>query len=171
MNLKTSSAKRRQFCIDLNELTSSRERLKRKVLCCVLIGIAHRMRSHLWQKPAERSPISPVILTQENTYTTEQSHRSLSAALGGARDDQTACTDTPSLATSRLPLSQSSSGRCWCRLCLIEADWRIYASVLNCPSSVQIMACRLAGAKPSSQCWNIVDWTFGDTRQWNLYRN
>ena len=33
---------------------------------------------------------------------------------------------------------------------LIEAEWRIYASV-NLASLVQIMACRLAGAKPSSE--------------------
>ena len=30
---------------------------------------------------------------------------------------------------------------------LIEAEWRKYASV-NLPSLVQIMACRLVGAKP-----------------------
>ena len=33
---------------------------------------------------------------------------------------------------------------------LIEAEWRIYASV-NLPSLVQIMACRLVGAKPLSE--------------------
>ena len=33
---------------------------------------------------------------------------------------------------------------------LIEAEWRIYASV-NKPSLVQIMACRLDGAKPLSE--------------------
>ena len=33
---------------------------------------------------------------------------------------------------------------------LIEADWRIYSSV-NRPSLVQIMACRLVGAKPLSE--------------------
>ena len=33
---------------------------------------------------------------------------------------------------------------------LIEAKWRIYASV-NLPSLVQIMACRLVGAKPLSK--------------------
>ena len=33
---------------------------------------------------------------------------------------------------------------------LIEAEWRIYASV-NYPSLGQIMACRLAGAKPLSE--------------------
>ena len=33
---------------------------------------------------------------------------------------------------------------------LIEAEWRIYASV-NKPSLVQIMACHLAGAKPLSE--------------------
>ena len=33
---------------------------------------------------------------------------------------------------------------------LIEAGWRIYASV-NLPSLVQIMACRLVGAKPLSE--------------------
>ena len=33
---------------------------------------------------------------------------------------------------------------------LIEAEWRIYASV-NFPSFVQIMACRLIGAKPLSE--------------------
>ena len=33
---------------------------------------------------------------------------------------------------------------------LIEAEWRIYASV-NLPSLVQIMACRLVGAKPLSK--------------------
>ena len=33
---------------------------------------------------------------------------------------------------------------------VIEAEWRIYASV-NLPSLVQIMACRLTGAKPLSE--------------------
>ena len=33
---------------------------------------------------------------------------------------------------------------------LIEAEWRIYALV-NKPSLVQIMACRLDGAKPLSE--------------------
>ena len=33
---------------------------------------------------------------------------------------------------------------------LIEAVWRIYTSV-NYPSMAQIMACRLAGAKPLSE--------------------
>ena len=33
---------------------------------------------------------------------------------------------------------------------LIEAEWRIYASVIL-PSLFQIMACRLAGAKPLSK--------------------
>ena len=36
------------------------------------------------------------------------------------------------------------------QLLLIEAEWRIYASV-NIPSLVQIMACRLVGAKPLSE--------------------
>ena len=33
---------------------------------------------------------------------------------------------------------------------LIEADWRIYASV-NFPPLIQIIACRLVGAKPLSK--------------------
>ena len=33
---------------------------------------------------------------------------------------------------------------------LIEAEWRIYASI-NKPALVQIMACRLDGAKPLSE--------------------
>ena len=38
-------------------------------------------------------------------------------------------------------------------------------------SLVQIMACRLNGAKPlSAQCWNIVNWTLGNKLQWNFNR-
>ena len=37
------------------------------------------------------------------------------------------------------------------------------------PSSVQIMACRLFGAKPL--CWNIVDRAFRNKLQWNFNRN
>ena len=33
---------------------------------------------------------------------------------------------------------------------LIEAEWRLYASI-NKPSLVQIMACRLVGAEPLSE--------------------
>ena len=37
---------------------------------------------------------------------------------------------------------------------------------------VQIMACRLHGAKTlSEQRWNIVNWTLGNKLQWNLNRN
>ena len=36
------------------------------------------------------------------------------------------------------------------RIQFIEAEWRIYAPV-NCPSLVQIMTCRLVGAKPLSE--------------------
>ena len=51
------------------------------------------------------------------------------------------------------------------------AERRIYASV-NYPSLVQIMACRLDGAKPLlNQLWNIDNWTFGNKFQWNLIRN
>ena len=53
----------------------------------------------------------------------------------------------------------------------IEAERRIYASVIQ-PSLVQLMACRLVGAKPlSKQCWNIVNWTLENKIQWNFNRN
>ena len=47
-------------------------------------------------------------------------------------------------------------------LYLIEAEWRIYALV-NLPSLVQIMACRLAGAKPLSEplLEYFLIWTLG----------
>ena len=38
----------------------------------------------------------------------------------------------------------------WIIIKIIEAEWRIYASI-NYPSLVQIMACRLIGAKPLSE--------------------
>ena len=45
---------------------------------------------------------------------------------------------------------------------------RIYAS-MNRSALVQIMACRLLGAKPSlNQCWVIVNWTLGNKLQWNF---
>ena len=40
---------------------------------------------------------------------------------------------------------------------LIEAEWRTYASV-NLPSLVQIMACRLVGAKPLSEAVLVYCW-------------
>ena len=38
---------------------------------------------------------------------------------------------------------------------------------------VQIMACRLCGAKPFylNQCWVIVNWNLGNKLQWNLNQN
>ena len=54
---------------------------------------------------------------------------------------------------------------------LIEAAWRIYASV-NYPSLVQIMACRLAAPSDyQNQCWNNVNRTLGSKYQWNFNRN
>ena len=50
-------------------------------------------------------------------------------------------------------------------------EWRIYVSV-NWPPLVQIMACRLAGAKPlSEQCCNIVNSNLRNNLQWNLKWN
>ena len=56
----------------------------------------------------------------------------------------------------------------------------MYASV-QISTLVQIMACRLDGAKPSSepmapshhlnQCWNIVNWTLRNKLRWNFSRN
>ena len=51
---------------------------------------------------------------------------------------------------------------------LIGAEWRIYASVIL-PSLVQIMACRLVGAKPLSKpMWNINNWTPRNKHQWSF---
>ena len=53
---------------------------------------------------------------------------------------------------------------------LRPSDAYIYTSE-NYPSLVQIIACRLAGARPlSNQCWNIINWTLGNKVQWNLNR-
>ena len=49
------------------------------------------------------------------------------------------------------------------KLWLIEAEWRIYASV-NWPSLVQIW-------HYLNQCWNIVNWTLRNKLQWNFNRN
>ena len=48
------------------------------------------------------------------------------------------------------PFSQAIGSSLHSHLQLIEAEWRIYASVIK-PSLVQIMACRLVGAKPLSE--------------------
>ena len=53
---------------------------------------------------------------------------------------------------------------------LIEAEWRIYASV-NYPSLVQIMACRLVGAKPLSEPMLILLIRTLGTNQWNPREN
>ena len=44
---------------------------------------------------------------------------------------------------------------------IIEAPWRIYASVM-CPSLVRMVACRRVGAKPLFvPMWNNINWTLG----------
>ena len=49
------------------------------------------------------------------------------------------------------PLNCDSSLNSWkCHYQLIEAEWRIYTSVIQ-PPLVQIMACRLVSAKPLSE--------------------
>ena len=54
---------------------------------------------------------------------------------------------------------------------LIEAKWCIYASV-NWPPLVQIMACRLVGAKPLSEPkLEICNWILANKLQWNLNQN
>ena len=57
--------------------------------------------------------------------------------------------------------------RSFCRRKLQK--WRIYALV-NKPSLVQIMACRLA-SNYLNQCCNIVNQTLGNKLRWNLNRN
>ena len=52
---------------------------------------------------------------------------------------------------------------------IIEAGWRIYASVIW-PSLVQIMACRLVGAKPLSEPMLGFYWTLRNKLLWNFYR-
>ena len=54
---------------------------------------------------------------------------------------------------------------------LIEAEWCIYASLIN-PSLDQIMACRMVGVKPLSEpMWNMVNWTLWNKLQWIYNRN
>ena len=54
---------------------------------------------------------------------------------------------------------------------LISPDCRKYASV-NGSVLVQIIVCRLFGAKPlSNQCWVIVNWTLLNKLQWNFNQN
>ena len=48
---------------------------------------------------------------------------------------------------------------------LIEAEWRMYASV-NRTSLVQVMACHYL-----SQCWIVANWIPGNKFQWNLNQN
>ena len=64
-------------------------------------------------------------------------------------------------------LQNVSASMCY----LIEAEWHIYSSVHK-PSLVQIMACRLDGAKPLSEpVLEYFNWTLGSKLQWNRNQN
>ena len=54
---------------------------------------------------------------------------------------------------------------------LTQWGWVTHICVNKLTIIVQIMACCLAGAKPLSECWNIVNWTLGNKLQWNFNQN
>ena len=55
---------------------------------------------------------------------------------------------------------------------LIEAEWRIYASIISL-SLVQIRVCHVTPApyRCIDQCWNIINLTPRNKLQWNFNRN
>ena len=55
------------------------------------------------------------------------------------------------------------------KCCLIEADWRIYAST-NWPALVQMMACAWPALKPLSKPMLGYCWTVSHKLQWNFNR-